>query len=80
MRQIYTPGMVAKFQAEAAQNIASVAIQLNGFEAKDFYEMRSGFSDEIVACWNARLFDDGNSQHEGSLASATVAYPHSGIG
>jgi len=64
MREIYTPGMVAAFQADTAGNMASVANQLNGFEAKDFYTLRGSFADELVSCWNARLFDDANSLNE----------------
>jgi hypothetical protein len=41
-----------------------VANQLNGFEAKDFYTLRGSFADELVSCWNARLFDDANSLNE----------------
>ena len=31
--------------------VHGVANQLNGFEAKDFFTLRDGFSDEIVAAW-----------------------------
>ena len=72
MRTVHTPGMVRLFLKQDGVHEASIANQLNGFEAKDFFTLRDGISDEIVAAWNARLFNDGRPDHLWRYATTGV--------